>query len=86
MIEAQALRSLGARPLVVVTALKDQKPEWMGLQNDILALSTNTAHVVLPDADHDMVTANRETARQSATGIRAVVNAVRSGARLGDMG
>jgi pimeloyl-ACP methyl ester carboxylesterase len=82
MTEAQALRTLDDRPLVVVTALRGAQPEWMGLQNDLLTLSTNSAHVILPDASHDTVVKDEDTASRSAAAIRDVVNAARTGGAL----
>ena len=40
MSEAQALRTLGDRPLVVLTAEKGALGGWMDVQNELAALST----------------------------------------------
>ncbi len=82
MRQAGALHTLGDRPLVVLTARKGAEPGWMTLQNELAALSTNSAHHVLPNAEHSMLTEDKRTAAQSSNAIRQVVNAVRTGATL----
>jgi hypothetical protein len=80
MTEAQALSTLGNRPLVVLTAEKDAQGGWFAAQDKLAALSTNSVHRMLANADHDMVTSQQATAVQSAQAIRDVVNAIRTGA------
>jgi pimeloyl-ACP methyl ester carboxylesterase len=82
MTEAQALTTLGDRPVIVVTAAKGAAGGWMGVQDELAALSSNSSHRVLPDATHDMLVAHQSTARQSAQAIRDVVTAVRTGTRV----
>ncbi len=79
MTEAQLLTTLGDRPLVVLTAMKDAQGGWTAAQNRLAALSTNSVHRTLTDASHAMLTEHRATAAQSSDAIRAVVNAVRTG-------
>ena len=57
MTEAQSLTTLGDRPLVVLTAEKDAQGGWMAAQDELAALSTNSVHRTLPNADHAMLTA-----------------------------
>ena len=78
MTEAQAVSSLGGRPLVVLTAQKDAQAGWMDLQDDLSALSTNSDHRVLANASHAMLTEDRETASQSSDAIEDVVVSVRT--------
>jgi pimeloyl-ACP methyl ester carboxylesterase len=82
MKQAQGLSSIGRRPLIVMTATVGAKPEWMGLQEDLLRLSSNSAQVVLNNADHAMLTASKSTASVSATAIRDVVSSARTGAAV----
>ncbi len=82
MHQAGALHSLGNRPLVVLTARKDAEPGWSALQNELAALSTNSIHRVLPNADHSMLTDDKHTAAQSSQAIRQVVLAARTGTTL----
>jgi len=83
MSEAQALTTLGDRPLVVLTAEKDAEGGWFAAQDKLAALSTNSVHRKLANADHDMLTSQQATAAQSGQAIRDVVNAVRTGTPVG---
>ena len=82
MTEAQALTTLGDRPLVVLTAEKDAQGGWMAAQDKLAALSTNSVHRILPNADHAMLTEQQATAAQSSQAIRDVVNAIRTGTSI----
>jgi len=79
MAEAQALTTLGDRPLIVLTAEKGAQGGWMAAQDMLAALSTNSAHRALANAEHAMLTEHQATAAQSAQAIRDVVSAVRTG-------
>ena len=83
MTEAQALTTLGDRPLVVLTAEKDAQGGWIAAQDKLAALSTNSVHRMLANADHDMLAEHQATAAQSGQAIRDVVNAVRTGTPVG---
>ena len=83
MSEAQALTTLGDRPLVVLTAEKDAQGGWFAAQDKLAALSTNSVHRKLADADHDMLVSQQATAAQSGQAIRDVVTAVRAGTPVG---
>ena len=82
MTEAQSLTTLGDRPLVVLTAEKDAQGGWMAAQDELAALSSNTAHRLLPNADHDALVAQQATAAESSQAVRDVVNAVRTGSSI----
>ena len=79
MTEAQALTTLGDRPLIVLTAEKGAQGGWMAAQDKLAALSTNSVHRTLANAEHAMLTEQQATAAQCAQAIRDVVNAVRTG-------
>ena len=79
MTEAQSLTTLGDRPLIVLTAEKDAEGGWMAAQDKLAALSTNSVHRTLANADHAMLTEQQATAAQSSQAIRDVVNAIRTG-------
>ena len=83
MSEAQALTTLGDRPLVVLTAEKDAEGGWFAAQDKLASLSTNSVHRMLANADHDMLVSQQATAAQSGQAIRDVVNAVRTGTPVG---
>jgi pimeloyl-ACP methyl ester carboxylesterase len=78
MTEAKALTTLGDRPLIVLTAEKDAQGGWVAAQDKLAALSTNSVHRTLANADHDMLTSQQATAAQSAQAIGDVVNAIRT--------
>ena len=79
MTAAQSLTTLGDRPLVVVTAEKDAQGGWVAAQDELAALSSNSVHRMLANADHDMLTQQPATAAQSSQAIRDVVDSVRTG-------
>ena len=82
MRQAGALRTLGDRPLIVLTAGRDMQEGWIPLQDSLAALSTNSVHRMLPDAVHDALVSDKAIAAQSAQAILEVVHAVRTGDRL----
>lgn len=78
MERARSLTTLGAEPLVVVTAGLDVQPGWLALQDDLARLSTNSSHRVLPDLAHASLTEDGHGAAISSRAIIDVVRAVRS--------
>jgi hypothetical protein len=77
--QAQALTTLGNRPLVVLTAKAnvDTKPGWSTAQDQLAALSTNSRHTVV-DMDHVGFLHNPVGAAESVTAVTDVVTAVRT--------
>jgi hypothetical protein len=77
--QAQALTTLGATPLVVLTAKDnvDHKPGWATAQDQLAALSTNTRHTVA-NLDHMAILEDASGAEQSTRAIRDVVASVRN--------
>jgi pimeloyl-ACP methyl ester carboxylesterase len=78
MDQAAELKSLGSMPLVVVTATSGAEADWLTMQDDLMTLSANSVHRVLPNATHTMVVENESTARQSSQAILDVVSSVRT--------
>lgn len=78
MAQADSLVTLGDRPLMVVTALKDMMEGWAGLQADLPKLSTNSSHWSLTTTTHAGLVANKADAAFSSQAIREVVTAVRT--------
>ena len=74
--QAQALTTLGAIALVVLTAKDnvDHRPGWGSAQDQLAALSTNTRHTVA-DLDH---VAFLEDLTGSALSIQAIADVVAS--------
>jgi pimeloyl-ACP methyl ester carboxylesterase len=77
LTEAQALTTLGDRPLMVVTAERDMQNGWMPLQNDLATMSTNSSHRVFPDATHAALLDDEAVAAQSSQAIRDLVTMTR---------
>jgi pimeloyl-ACP methyl ester carboxylesterase len=77
--QAGAARTLGERPLVVLTAL-DKPPEmrepWLVLQRELWALSTNSDQRLIPNSGHYI---QHEQPDEVVTAVRDVVSAVREG-------
>ncbi len=79
---AGALPNLGARPLVVVTAMAESMNGWIDQQNRLATLSTNASHRVFQDITHDGLIESVSGARAASAAILAVVDSSRSGTRL----
>jgi len=80
--EAGTLRSLGAKPLIVLTATVGNSQGWMGDQNKIAGLSTNSLHRVEPGATHDDFVSNPSHTVAVTRAIHDVVVSLRTGAPL----
>jgi pimeloyl-ACP methyl ester carboxylesterase len=79
LTESQALTSIGDKPLIVVTALKDAMTGWLPLQEEMTGLSTNSVQRMLPDATHASLTEDENEAAASSEAVFDVVEAARSG-------
>jgi hypothetical protein len=79
LAQARAVHTLGARPLFVVTAARDAQRGWLAAQDDLAALSTNSAHLVLPDVTHMALIEEKKGAEASSRAIGDVVDSVRRG-------
>jgi pimeloyl-ACP methyl ester carboxylesterase len=80
--EARALTSLGAVPLVVVTAVLDAQTGWVAAQDGLVSLSTNSVHRVMQDLSHVPLIISESGATASSKAILDVVAAVRTGTAL----
>ena len=78
MKEAGALTSIGDRPLVVVTAMREAQPGWLPLQQEMLALSTRSAQRIAPTATHMALVDTEAGAAISIAAIREVVGVARA--------
>jgi pimeloyl-ACP methyl ester carboxylesterase len=75
--QARGLRSLGDKPLAVVSA-GTQGPEWLDLQDGLAALSSNSEHRVVEGATHTSVLHDQGDSRATSAAIVGVVEAVRN--------
>jgi hypothetical protein len=82
LTQAQALKSIGGKPLIVVTAGKNALAGWLPLQDKMATLSTNSVHRVMQNATHTSLTEDKTDSRISSQVILDVVHAVRSGTPL----
>ena len=82
--EAGTLRSLDAKPLVVLTASRGNSPGWMGHQDKMAELSTNSVHRVEPGASHSSFVDDPVHTAAVTRAIHDVVVALRTGEPLAD--
>jgi pimeloyl-ACP methyl ester carboxylesterase len=80
--QAARLHSIGNKPLIVLTAMKDAQAGWMPLQNEMARLSSNSLHRVLVNATHEALTDDKGSAGVSSRAVLDVVMAVRTGKPL----
>jgi pimeloyl-ACP methyl ester carboxylesterase len=80
--EAGELRSLDAKPLIVLTAELENSKGWMAAQNATATLSTNSIHRVVSGATHASFVDDREDAAAVTQAIGDVVLSVRTGEPL----
>jgi pimeloyl-ACP methyl ester carboxylesterase len=80
--EAGTLRSLGAKPLIVLTATRNNSPGWMADQDKMAELSTNSLHRLEPGAAHADFVDDPVHADAVTRAVHDVVVAVRTGEPL----
>jgi pimeloyl-ACP methyl ester carboxylesterase len=73
-----AFKSLGDRPLIVITAGSGQQTGWLDAQDRLPALSSNSSHRVLPTATHISIISGVD-AEASSQAILDVVSSLRTG-------
>jgi pimeloyl-ACP methyl ester carboxylesterase len=70
--------SLGNKPLAVVTAPKQAEPGWLGHQDDLATLSSNSIHRVVKGATHTSLLYERSDSQATSAAIVEVVGSVRN--------
>ena len=80
--EAGKLRSLDAKPLIVLTATRENSEGWMADQNEMTELSTNSLHRLEPGATHADFVLDPGHAAAVTRAIHDLVVSVRTGAPL----
>ena len=89
--KVRASAGLGAKPLVVLTATDhtdtfgptyaaQTEPVWRQMQDELAALSTNSAHHLVDGATHSSL--QTKDAAVTSAAVEQVVQAVRSGEHL----
>lgn len=79
--QAKALRSLGDKPLAVLTADRDTQRGWTAAQDRLARLSDNSVHRTVSGSTHAGLLEDRRFASITALAIGDVVRLVRSGRR-----
>src|SRR4051812_10242883 len=80
--QARAVTDLGGKPLLVLTAGQGHDAAWSAAQDALATLSQSSAHRTVADASHGGMLKDEHAAAASATAIRDVVQAVRTGIPL----
>ena len=80
--EAGGLRSLDAKPLIVLTATRGNSKGWVADQNKMVKLSTNSLHRFEPGAAHASFVDDPDHAAAVIGAINDVVVSVRTGEPL----
>ena len=75
---AAALRSLGDKPLVVLTAPLGNSASWFAAQDRLVALSTDSVHRTPPGVDHQGLVGDEHGAAATSDAILDVVTSVRT--------
>jgi pimeloyl-ACP methyl ester carboxylesterase len=78
MQRAQELKTVGDKPVAIVTAERDAMEGWFPLQTELTHLSTNSSQRSVPDATHASLVDNEHDATNSSRAILDVVRAVRA--------
>jgi pimeloyl-ACP methyl ester carboxylesterase len=82
MVAAGSLKTLGDKPLVVLTAGVGSDPAHVASQRRLATLSTNSEHRTVDGAVHEALVADQGPAAVTTQSILDVVSAVRSGQPL----
>ena len=80
--QSQSLGSLGDVPLMVISRGTDLDGGWGELQDELAALSTNSAHMIVEDSTHVSLIFNPDHAQVVSQAILQVVGSVQTGKRL----
>jgi pimeloyl-ACP methyl ester carboxylesterase len=81
--QTKALTSLDAKPLFVLTATEGQQSGWSDAQTKLASLSRNSRHQTAEGATHTALLEEEGFTGTTSRAIGAVVQAARSGERLG---
>jgi pimeloyl-ACP methyl ester carboxylesterase len=79
--QASATRSLGSKPLAVITA-SDQPPDWIQMQKELAGLSSNSTHMIAAGTTHASLLFSQRDAALSSAAIAQVIMSVRAGQPL----
>jgi pimeloyl-ACP methyl ester carboxylesterase len=80
--QAKALKSLGTKPLAVLSADQDQQRGWATAQEELAQLSSNSDHRTAQGSTHSALLEDEQFASITTRAITDVVRAARSGQPL----
>jgi pimeloyl-ACP methyl ester carboxylesterase len=75
--QVRSTQSLGDKPLAVVSA-SQQSSDWLEMQDELAALSTNSIHPVVEGATHESLLYDKGDSQVTSATIEQVVDAVRT--------
>ena len=75
--QVRSTGNLGDKPLVVITA-GERPPDWLEMQDELAALSSESVHRVVDGATHESLLYERRDAQVTSAAIDQVVEAVRT--------
>ena len=76
--QVHSMGSLGDKPLAVITAGDNQAPDWLEMQDELAALSSNSTHRVVEGATHESLLYDKGDSQVTSARIKEVVEAVRT--------
>jgi pimeloyl-ACP methyl ester carboxylesterase len=79
--QASALTSIGARPLIIITAVAESQPGWLAAHDSLIGLSSASVHRVMADATHNSLISGADVPA-SAQAILDVLGSIRTGTAL----
>ena len=82
--DALKLGDLGDMPLMVISRGTNLDYEWSKYQEDLATLSTNSRYITIDGANHGGLVFDQKYARMVSDAILQVVEAVRTGTKLGN--
>ena len=80
--QAKSLRTLGKKPLFVLTADLGQQSGWFAMQDKLATLSANSFHQTTQGATHAALLEDQSISTATSRAIGDVIRAARSGATI----
>jgi hypothetical protein len=80
--QVHSMGNLGDKPLAVITAGDNRASDWLEMQEELAALSSDSIHPVVDGATHVSLLYDERDAQVSSAAIEQVVKAARAGRPL----
>src|SRR5919112_2773117 len=68
--QVRSTQSLGEKPLAVVSAGDNQAPDWLEMQDELAALSSNSTHRVVEGATHESLLYDKRDSQVTSATIK----------------